>query len=160
MATSKPVRHFERGLVLLQNRRYAEAALQFQVAVQLERELGAVRPQMRYRSFLGLSRTLAGRAKVEDVRLCEQAAKLDHFDPVLQLNLGKVYLRTGKRTRAITSFRLGLEMDPGNRELQQLFRRTDRRAAPVLPMLGRNHPVNVSLGRLRAKWTRRKAAAG
>jgi hypothetical protein len=155
MFRDKATRHFERGIALFSNRRFADAAVQFQAAVQLEHEASVVRPKMRYRSFLGLSRALSGKVQPEDVRLCEQAANLDQFDPVLMLNLGKVYLRTGKHTKAVLTFRRGLRLEPEHRELRVMYRRSDRRSAPIVPGLSRDHPLNVSLGRLRARWTRR-----
>jgi tetratricopeptide (TPR) repeat protein len=107
---------------------------------------------MRYRSYFGLSRALSRGAKLEDVRICEMAAEADHFDPVLQLNLGKVYLRAGKTTRALQTFRQGLRLDPNNEELLAAFRRADRRKRPVIGTLSRDNGLNRSLGRLRARF--------
>jgi tetratricopeptide (TPR) repeat protein len=111
---------------------------------------------MRYRSFYGLSRALSKRPTLEDVKLCEQAAAADHYDPVLLLNLGKVYLRAGKTTRALLTLERGLQLEPEHAELRALYARADRRARPVLPAIGRDHALNRSLGRLRSRLARRE----
>jgi tetratricopeptide (TPR) repeat protein len=154
MATSSE-RHFQVGLGLFAQGRYADAAVRFQAAVFSETKTQVTRPQMRYRSYFGLSRALSRGAKLEDVKLCEMAAEADHFDPILQLNLGRVYLRAGKTTRALQAFRQGLHLDPNNRELQAAFAAADRRRKPVIPVLGRDHSVNRSLGRLRSRFVAR-----
>ena len=145
-------RHFNVGLGLLAQGKYSDAAVQFQAAIASEKQGQVLRPHMRYRSYYGLSRALSRGAKLEDVRLCEMAAEADHFDPVLQLNLGKVYLRAGKTTRALQTFRRGLRLDPLNEELLAAFRRADRRRNPVIWNLSRDHGLNRSLGRLRARF--------
>lgn len=145
-------RHFQVGMGLFTQGRYADAAVRFHAAVVSEQDGQVLRPQMRYRSYLGLSRALSRGAKLDDVKLCENAAAADHFDPVLQLNLGRVYLRAGKTTRALQTFSRGLQLDPTNRELQAAFRQADRRKKPVIGILGRDHGLNRSLGRLRARF--------
>jgi hypothetical protein len=75
-------RQFQVGLGLFAEGKYAEAAVRFQAAIASERQGQVLRPQMRYRSYFGLSRALSRGAKLEDVRLCEMAAETDHFDPV------------------------------------------------------------------------------
>jgi tetratricopeptide (TPR) repeat protein len=145
-------RHFRDGLGLLAQGRYADAAVRFQAAMTTEQQDQVLRPQMRYRSYYGLSRALSRGAKLEDVRLCEMAAEADHFDPVLQLNLGRVYLRAGKRTRALQTFRRGLKLDPNNDDLLAAFRQADRRSKPVIASLSRDHGLNRSLGRLRHRF--------
>jgi tetratricopeptide (TPR) repeat protein len=156
MTTTNPERRFRRGLELLARRRYADASVQFHAAIFVEDRQGALRPQMRYRSYYGLSRALSNRPTLEDVKLCEQAAAADNYDPVLLLNLGKVYLRAGKTTRALLTLERGLRLEPGHAELRALHAEADRRAKPVLPGIGRNHALNRSLGRLRSRLTRPK----
>jgi len=145
-------RHFKVGLDLFARGRYADAAVRFQAAIVSEQQGQVLRPQMRYRSYFGLSRALSRGAKLEDLKLCEMAAEADHFDPILQLNLGRVYLRAGKTTRALQTFRRGLRLDPNHQELIAAFSRADRRRKPVIAGLGRDHSFNRSLGRLRARF--------
>jgi tetratricopeptide (TPR) repeat protein len=150
--TTSSERHFNVGLSLLAQGRYADAVVRFQAAIVAEEQGQVLRPQMRYRSYFGLSRALSRGPKLEDVRLCEMAAEADHFDPVLQLNLGEVYLRAGKTTRALRTFRQGLKLDPNNAELLAAFKKADRRRKPVIASLSRDHSLNQSLGRLRARF--------
>lgn len=159
MTLADPERHYQSGLTLLNRGRYHEAVTQFQAALESEKERGAMRPQMRYLSYYGLSRALANRPTPEDVQICERAAAQDSFDATLLLNLGKVYLLTGKTTKALATFERGMKLDPNDRSLRAMFRRADRRARPPLPMLGRDHPLNRSLGRLRASLRRQSKTA-
>ena len=139
------------GLALFAKGRYADAARRFHQAILADREAGVMRPRMRLLSYYGLSQALSGRPSIEAVRLCERAAKEDGFDATLQLNLGKIYLLTGKRTKALSAFERGLRLDPYDARLQAMLARSDRRARPVVGGLGRDHPINRSLGRLRKK---------
>jgi predicted Zn-dependent protease len=146
--------HFHRGLTALAQNRIEQATLEFGWAVQLEREQRAVRPQMRYLSYLGLSLARAHGATPEAIRACETAARHDVLDPEMLLNLGRVYAMAGKTTRAITAFASGLALAPGHRALREELRRLDRRRTPPLPFLDRSHPLNRHLGRLRARTPR------
>jgi len=150
--TTTSERHYQVGLGLLAQGRYAEAVVRFQAAIVAEEQGQVLRPQMRYRSYYGLSRALSRGPNLEDVKLCEMAAEADHFDPVLLLNLGKVYLRAGKTTRALRTFRRGLQLEPSHAELLAAFRKADRRRKPVIAVLSRDHSLNQSLGRLRARF--------
>jgi tetratricopeptide (TPR) repeat protein len=147
-----PEDHFRDGLSALGTGRPAEAADHFQHAISTEKNLGAVRPQMRYVSFYGLSMALSKRSLHAAVDLCERAAARDTFDAVLMLNLGRVYVLTGRRIKALATFERGLHIDPSNRRIKSALSRLDRRRAPAWPSLGRDHAVNRSLGRLRASF--------
>ncbi|MCP3975580.1 MAG: tetratricopeptide repeat protein [bacterium] len=141
--------HFKAGLKLLAQRKYQEATGFFKEAMRLDNESGAMRPQMRYRSYFGLCRALADRPTHDHLRLCKEAADADNFDPVLQLNLAKVYARAGRTTQALATIQRGLRLDPGHEGLTELLAKVDRRAPPILPRLGRDHAINRSIGRLR-----------
>lgn len=154
MLTEDPKVQYRMGLAALRVNRPGVAAEHFRTAIAAEKRRGVVRPQMRYLSYFGLSMALANRARHPAVSLCENAATTDPFDPVLQLNLGRAYLKTQRRTKAIQAFAEGLKIDPLNTQLREAFAAADRRRRPPLPWLGRDHPLNRSLGRLRASWTR------
>ncbi len=142
-------KHFKTGLKCLAQRRYPEATGFFEEAMRIDAESGALRPQMRYRSYCGLSGALAGRPTHDHLRLCKEAADADTFDPVLQLNLAKVYARAGRITQALATIQLGLRLDPSHEGLTVLLSKVERRAPPILPRLGRDHAINRSIGRLR-----------
>ena len=145
---------FREGMAALQLRRPKEALWAFQSSLKLQRSSGAL-PNWRCLSYFGLSLAQAEGAGLEAIRACEAALKGDRTDPVLHLNLGRVYLLAGRTPKAILAFQAGLEQDPSRSDLQAALAAVERRSAPVLPMLGRSHPLNVYLGRMRA---RRKAA--
>jgi len=150
MAWTESEREFRCGLCFLEKQSYASAEARFSKAIELERSVGVVRPQMRYLSYYALARALARRPTPEEVKLCAKAAAEDDFDPNLQLNLGKVYLLAGKTAKALKAFQTGLRLDPTHPRLNIIMAQADRRSKPSLPSLGRDHPINRTLGRLRA----------
>jgi len=103
---------FKKGLVALARGNAFEAAQHFEHAVVTERERRVPRPQMRYLSYYGLATALCRKPTPESIRVCELAARTDSFNPVLELNLGKVYLLAGQRTKARAAFRRGLATAP------------------------------------------------
>ena len=143
--------HFRRGRALLE-RRPREAVVHLREAVEQEKRGGVLRPQMRYLSYYGLSQAMAkgGRPTRESVQSCEAAAAQDPHDPDLLLNLARVYLLATKKTRGLAMCEKGLRFFPDHRGFRSLLDEVDRRASPVVPLLGRDHPLNRSLGRLRA----------
>jgi predicted Zn-dependent protease len=141
--------HFRKGLAALSEGKPGEAAEQFRQAILIERQRSVNRPQMRYVSFYGLALALANGAKPEAVQACERAARLDFYNPELQLNLGKVYLLAGKTTRALIAFERGVRLAPSHPGLKAALGQVDRRGRAVLPFLRRAHPMNRWLGKLR-----------
>lgn len=141
--------HFRKGLAALAEEDPARAAEQFKQAILIERQRTVSRPQMRYVSFYGLALTLAGGATTEAVQACERAARLDFYNPDLQLNLGKVYLMAGKTTHALVALERGLRLAPSHAPLRNALAGVDRRGRPMLPFLRRSHPFNRWLGKLR-----------
>jgi tetratricopeptide (TPR) repeat protein len=151
--------HYRQGLALFSERRFSEAARRFEAAIGAQRTHAAARPPNRCLSYLALSRSLAsGKPRGEDLRLAEQAATSDPFDPLLRLNLGRLCLLAGLTTRALASFERGLRLDPMNRQLVSILSAHDRRRPPLVPGLGRDHVVNRSFGKLRSKLGGRKNA--
>ena len=141
---------FRKGVARLSEERAAEAARHFLTAIQLEREHGVRRPEMRYLSYFGLSLALARGSVEEAVRACATAVARQPHHPDLHLNLARVHLAAGDPPSALRAAALGLALDPGHRELRSLVRAMERRRRPPLRFLNRDHPVNRALGRLRA----------
>ena len=142
--------HFRKGLVALVAGDHAQANSQFHSAILIELQRGVSHPQMRYLSYYGLTLALLHGGKAEAIRACETAARRDFFNPDLQFNLGKVYMISGKTTRALSAFERGLHLAPNHRGLQAEMMKVDRRRRPPLPWLGRAHPLNRYFGKLRA----------
>ena len=79
--------------------------------------------------------------------LCDAAMEDDPGNSVHYLNLGRVYVAGGMKREAIKAFRDGLLYGKSPliaRELEKL----GWRDVPVIPSLGREHPVNKLLGRI------------
>ena len=145
---------YRQGLAALVLKRPEEALWSFRSSLKLYRSAGAL-PSWRCLSYFGLSLALThGVGMPEAVRACESALKNDKYDGQLYLNLGRVYLLSGRRAKAIQTFERGLEEEPDFRELREALREADRRAPPVLAILPRSHPLNVYLGKRRARRRR------
>jgi tetratricopeptide (TPR) repeat protein len=140
---------FRRGLDALGDGRRREALALFESAISLERQLGESRPQARYLSFYGLSLALAKDETREGLRFCREAVTLENYNADLRLNLGRVLLAAGRKREAFTTFCKGLELDRGHQGIRRALRSMGLRKKPALPFLGRAHPINVLLGRMR-----------
>ena len=75
-------------------------------------------------------------------------------DATAHFALGMVYLRAGRRRLAFQSFDRARTLAKGDPFLQGQLDRAEPRRAPVLPFLSRNHPLNIWLGRMRARLGR------
>lgn len=142
---------FKKGLDALRDGRPEEAVASFKTAMQIEKEFGAGRPQMKYLSYYGVSFAQAYGANREALRACESAVKKDFLNATLFLNLGRVYLIAGKVTRALAAFEHGVRISPNHKELRAELAKADRRSTPPIPFLSRSHPLNAWLGKLRAR---------
>ncbi len=147
--------HFRRGLAALSSGDPAEAASQFRAAIQVERQHSVTRPQMRYVSYFGLALAMDKGPTGEAIKACERAARFEFFNADLQLNLGKVYLLSGKTTRALMAFERGLRLAPRHKALRAELAKVDRRRGPVVPWLGRAHLLNKILGKVRHSMSQR-----
>ena len=156
MSAAGPEEHFRRGRAALERGRPGEAAAHFNLAVNREKEMRILRPQMRYISFYGLSLALAYGPTHEALAMCEMAAREDPTDPEVHCNLGRVCLMARKTTRALAAFEWAIRLDPEDLRPRRLRDRADRRSRPILPWLGRDHPINWTTGRLRTALSRRK----
>ena len=141
---------FRRGVARLSDDRAAEAAHHFLSAMQLEREHGVRRPEMRYLSYFGLALALARGSREEALRACGTAVAREPDNPDLHLNLARVHLLAHDPASALRAAGTGLALDPAHRGLRRLVSTVERRRRPPLRFLTRDHPANRVLGRLRA----------
>lgn len=81
------------------------------------------------------------------VSLCLAAIQKEPNKSLHQLNLGRIYLLAGQKTRAIKTFRKGLKMERNQQIIDEL-KKLGVRQPPVLNALNRDHPLNKYLGRL------------
>jgi Flp pilus assembly protein TadD len=128
--------------------RYSDALANFQEAVVLE-------PQSRgYLSYLGLALAHAERKFSDAEHLCRRAIEAEYHRPEHYHNLGEVYLLAGRRGDAVKSFNQALSWNPSHDASQDALGKLGVRRSPVVPMLARNHPINVILGRAMRKKPR------
>jgi tetratricopeptide (TPR) repeat protein len=136
---------------------YRDALGFFSGAIEIDRAAkrgGLVEP--RYLSYYGLCLGLARANKHEALENCRAAIRREPYDPDFWGNLGRVALIVGRRGEAYEAFRRGLKVEPGHRTILQNLKRMGVRRPPVLTFLSRGNPINVSLGRARSRWERRR----
>lgn len=85
---------------------------------------------------------------------CQRALRQDPTGSLHYLNLGRIYLLAGQKSRAITTFRRGLKFGRNSRILAEL-RGLGLRRAPVFGKLDRAHFLNRLAGKLRHRLDRR-----
>lgn len=100
-------------------------------------------------AFTGASRALALGEVRNGLNACVTAVRRGFFLPDVYCALGVVLLRTGDRAKAFAAFKRGLAVDPAHAELRARTRAMGLRRPPVIPLLGRRHPLNRVLGRIR-----------
>jgi tetratricopeptide (TPR) repeat protein len=101
----------------------------------------------------------------EGAKICEEAIKMlrksvsddmQFFYPVFYLNLGRVYLHSGRKRAALKSFAEGLKFDSGNSDLLSEVADMGERRRPLLSFLDRGNPINKYLGRFRTSLQKKK----
>jgi len=81
------------------------------------------------------------------VQLCRDAISEDPGNALHYLHLGRVYLMSGDRSRALDVLREGLGCDGRDAVLRELTLLGERKR-PLFPSLDRSHPLNRYLGLL------------
>lgn len=105
----------------------------------------------------------------EAVRLCQMALDAEPHNPVHYLNLGRVFLQAGDKSKAIATFWKGISRAPGAEQgvtvaapsqgharehtmiLDELRRLGIRKRVPF-SSLRRNHPLNRMAGKVLARF--------
>jgi tetratricopeptide (TPR) repeat protein len=98
-----------------------------------------------------------GRIK-EAAEFCTFGIDKDRFNADAYHNMARVWLAGRSRRKAVEAVQRGLALDSHHKGLRELQQRIGVRHSPVLPFLHRDNPLNVSLGRMRAKMKAKKAA--
>lgn len=81
------------------------------------------------------------------VKLCREAISRDPGNALHYLHLGRVYLMSGDRGKALDVLREGLGCDGREAVLRELALLGERKR-PLFPSLDRSHPLNRYLGLL------------
>ncbi len=88
------------------------------------------------------------------VRLCERAIRIEPKNPVNQVILGRIHRLRGENGEAYGAFLEAWKQDKTHPMAASELSRMGIRRPPVLTFLDRSHPVNVKLGKLRARLER------
>jgi tetratricopeptide (TPR) repeat protein len=86
----------------------------------------------------------------ESICLCKEALKMDPDNAVHYLHLGRIHLMAGQRKKALGVLRRGLQCEENSAILREITLIGERKN-PVIPALGRSHPLNKYLGMLLKK---------
>ena len=129
---------FEKGTALLNDNNPLTALAFFEKAYNIKKT-----PAIQ--SFLGMCIALE-RGKISyGLMLCNNAITVEPENPVHYLNLGKIYLKAGKRADAIETFRKGLSFGD-NAEIKRILDKLGTRKKTVFPFLPRNNFLNKYTG--------------
>jgi len=86
--------------------------------------------------------------KAREIVLDKAVSGREFFNPVLYLNLGRVYLAAGNKEEAFESFRTGLIFGNENEELLSELGDLGIRRKPIVSFLPRSNPINKYIGKL------------
>jgi tetratricopeptide (TPR) repeat protein len=100
-------------------------------------------------SYYGLCLALHRGKHREGLELCQAAIDAEPMKAEYYANLAEVCAEGRQRRKAVSALQRGLAIDSGNARLLELQMRLGARRSPVIASLGRSHPVNVTLGRIR-----------
>ena len=143
MAENSALADFKEGVKLLRDGHSPEALEHLRHAAELE-------PQNPYYlSFLGVAVARAQRKWAPAVKFCETALNSKRSEAQLYLNLAEVYVSAGRRDDAVAVLDRGLIHFKTDARIKRARANLGRRCSPVLPFLGREHFLNLSLGKLR-----------
>lgn len=108
-------------------------------------------------SYYGLALALVTKKYRESIDLCRKAIKLQFLNPNHYVNLAKVFIAAGSRKKAVDALEDGLKVLPRDRVILAYWKELGVRSRPPIGFLSRENPLNVALGKARA---RRKAKPG
>ena len=162
MLSTQAEERYRQGRLLLAEGGIRDATAAFREAIELDNRQ-ASRSDVnaaRYHSFYGLCLCLTRVDIRQALHQCRLAVRLDRYRPECWWNLGRVALSRWRNGEAYRAFSEGLKLQPDHEGLQQELRRLGVRNRPVLPMVVRQHPLNVMLGLLRYRLTSPVRPAG
>ena len=105
-------------------------------------------------SYLGCAMARAQGRPEDGLPLCEQAVKVEFYQPENWANLAEVLLLCNRRAEAINAVEQGLDIDSRFGRLRDIHRRLGQRRPPVMKFLRRSNPLNYLLGRVRSQLLR------
>jgi len=133
----------EKGLKALQRDETLVALMHLENALQAQ-------PSPRVQSALAYCLACERRQFQQAQQLCQAALSKEPNNPEHYFYLGRIYLLARQKRRAIQTFRKGLKHKRYQPIIDELHRLGLRRG-PTFPSLAREHFLNRSAGKLRAK---------
>ena len=140
---------FKEGVRLLKND-YPQKAL-----VKLQSAFESDKHNPYYVSFLGVSIARAQQNWAQATELCDMAVQLNPKEIQFHLNLAEVYALAGLREMSLHKLDYALGLFGDDPRLKRARSKVEKRRAPVLPFLGRDHFLNRELGKLRHRMLKR-----
>jgi hypothetical protein len=133
----------------------------FKDALHLSEDARVIHPDNPFfMSYFGFLEAAVQKKIKEGLDICKTALDLyksqtnhkeDSYYSYFHLNIGRVYLLSGKKDFAINDFRKGLKYDSKNKELVVELAKLGIRRPPPIPYLDRSNPINKYLGILMTK---------
>jgi hypothetical protein len=109
-------------------------------------------------SFLGYLTASFQQRPYQGLELCLESVKADKEDPLIYLNLARVYIQLNDRYHAVQAIQHGLKYrhSPFRANLMNFYRFIGIRQKAVVPFLHRNHPINKFVGKMMRTVKREK----
>ncbi|MFQ5458949.1 MAG: tetratricopeptide repeat protein [Myxococcota bacterium] len=140
----------DRGIRLLGAGHYADGLRNLRASYDLDPS------SVQCLSYLGLAIALGEKNHREGEELCREAIRKQFYQSTFYYNLGQVYLASNEKAQAVRTFRKGLKVDPTNNAIKKVLNKVGTRGRPLLSFLSRDHVLNHSLGKIAARYFRRK----
>lgn len=102
------------------------------------------------KSFLGYLMAYHMKKQFQGLELCLEALKMEKEEPLIYLNLAKVYILMNDRFHAVQIIQQGLRYKHSQfrNNLINFYKMIGIRKKPVVPFLRRNNPLNIVLGKM------------
>lgn len=139
---------YAQAMELFSRNHVREAMKRLEEALQLSPDNAA------YLSQYGLCVALERKDYDSALKICERAVRMDPENPVLGVNLGKVYKLQGENGTAHHLFIRAWEIDKSHPAPATELARMGVRRPPVISFLPRSHWLNKQLGIIRIKLKR------
>jgi len=149
MNDANPDTLFNKGLEYLARNEWTSALACFEKAAGLNH-------LPLYISFMALCIARERGQTKKAAAICHEAIEAEPDNPVLYLNLGKIYLMQGKPREAISVFREGLSKGANDQIVEELTKVGHRRP-PILSLFLRDNPINKYLGIILTRTGLRKS---
>ncbi len=108
--------------------------------------------EARYLSYYGYLTGMVAHNYQRGIELCNEAIKREFFHPDFYLNLGRLHLAINNKGMAVKTFYKGLRIDRTNKGLIEEIKKLGVRKKPIFSFLGREHPVNKLVGKIRTSF--------